>query len=60
MSKIEAVVDVGENDITKCISEIPLVEVDAYNGRNSRVWLHRSPVVLLLQRHPPRVLLRMM
>jgi HlyD family secretion protein len=34
MSKIEAVVDVGENDITKVhLGDSAVVEVDAYNGR---------------------------
>jgi HlyD family secretion protein len=34
MSKIEAVVDVGENDITKVhLGDSAIVEVDAYNGR---------------------------
>ena len=34
MSKIEAVVDVGENDITKVhLGDTAIVEVDAYNGR---------------------------
>src|SRR6202790_2254693 len=34
MSKIEAVVDVGENDITKVhLGDSATVEVDAYNGR---------------------------
>jgi HlyD family secretion protein len=34
MSKIEAVVDVGENDITKVhLGDTAVVEVDAYNGR---------------------------
>ncbi len=34
MSKIEAVVDVGENDITKVhLGDSSVVEVDAYNGR---------------------------
>jgi HlyD family secretion protein len=34
MSKIEAVVDVGENDITKVhLGDSAVIEVDAYNGR---------------------------
>ncbi|HEV3224593.1 MAG TPA: efflux RND transporter periplasmic adaptor subunit [Puia sp.] len=34
MSKIEAVVDVGENDITKVhLGDSAIIEVDAYNGR---------------------------
>jgi HlyD family secretion protein len=34
MSRIEAVVDVGENDITKVhLGDTAVVEVDAYNGR---------------------------
>ena len=34
MSKIEAVVDVGENDITKVhLGDSAIVEVDAYNNR---------------------------
>jgi HlyD family secretion protein len=34
MSRIEAVVDVGENDITKVhLGDSAIVEVDAYNGR---------------------------
>ncbi len=37
MSKIEAVVDVGENDITKVhLGDSAIVEVDAYNGRKFR------------------------
>jgi HlyD family secretion protein len=37
MSKIEAVVDVGENDITKVLlGDTAIVEVDAYNGRKFR------------------------
>lgn len=37
MSKIEAVVDVGENDITKVhLGDSAIIEVDAYNGRKFR------------------------
>jgi HlyD family secretion protein len=37
MSKIEAVVDVGENDITKVhLGDSAIVEVDAYNNRKFR------------------------
>jgi HlyD family secretion protein len=40
MSKIEAVVDVGENDITKVhLGDSALVEVDAYNNRKFRGWV---------------------
>src|SRR5450755_15154 len=37
MSKIEAVVDVGENDITKVhLGDSAIIEVDAYSGRKFR------------------------
>ncbi len=40
MSKIEAVVDVGENDITKVhLGDSALVEVDAYNSRKFKGWV---------------------
>jgi HlyD family secretion protein len=40
MSKIEAVVDVGENDITKVhLGDSALVEVDAYNNRKFKGWV---------------------
>ena len=40
MSKIEAVVDVGENDITKVhLGDSAIVEVDAYNNRKFKGWV---------------------
>ncbi len=40
MSKIEAVVDVGENDITKVhLGDSAIIEVDAYNGRKFKGYV---------------------